>query len=150
MNTHDILGAMVSPVLVKGQPQLRMCYIRYLFSPSPLGPLLYTHGIARFFSCLGVDGLYENRSVFGPEEAGHSVPMAVAGAAGGEGEGGLEAVTTRRIVKARGYGGLAPGEALARALGVAIALGCISPRRLVISSTASGACHPGVCMAFGR
>lgn len=42
---------------------------------------------------------------------------------------GLEAVTTRRIVKARGYGGLAPGEALARALGVAIGLGCISPRR---------------------
>lgn len=42
---------------------------------------------------------------------------------------GLEAATTRRIVKARGYGGLAPGEALARALGVALALGCISPRR---------------------
>ncbi|CAM9863830.1 unnamed protein product [Ectocarpus sp. 6 AP-2014] len=64
------------------------------------------------------------RSVFGPEE--------------GEPEGGgeptgLEAVTTRRIVRARGYGGLAPGEALARALGVAIALGCISPRRMFLA-----------------
>ncbi|CAM9970012.1 unnamed protein product, partial [Ectocarpus fasciculatus] len=60
------------------------------------------------------------RSVFGPEEGQP---------AGGGEQSGLEAVTTRRIVRARGYGGLAPGEALARALGVAIALGCISPRR---------------------
>lgn len=96
----------------------------------------------------------ENRSVFGPEEGENSVAMAMgmAGAAGGQGkveEGasglgpglGLEAVTTRRIVKARGYGGLAPGEALARALGVAIGLGCISPRRLVVShSTAQHVC----------
>lgn len=72
--------------------------------------------------------------MFGPEDGGHSVAAARAGAAGGQGgvdeSGlGLEAVTTRRIVKARGYGGLAPGEALARALGVAIGLGCISPRR---------------------
>lgn len=44
-------------------------------------------------------------------------------------ETGLEATSTRRIVKARGYAGLAPGEALARALGVALALGCVSPRR---------------------
>ncbi|CAM9905700.1 unnamed protein product [Ectocarpus sp. 12 AP-2014] len=64
------------------------------------------------------------RSVFGPKE--------------GEPEGGgeptgLEAAATRRIVRARGYGGLAPGEALARALGVAIALGCISPRRMFLA-----------------
>lgn len=77
--------------------------------------------------------LIEHRSVFGPEEGDGSVTMSGAGSPGvqqaAEGGRGLEAVTTRRIVKARGYGGLAPGEALARALGVAIALGCISPRR---------------------
>lgn len=66
------------------------------------------------------------RTVFGPEEG-----EATAGA--GLKQMGLEAVTTRRIVKARGYGGLAPGEALARALGVALALGCISPRRLFLA-----------------
>ena len=67
-----------------------------------------------------------DRSVFGPEDGSEQQ------------QSGLEAVTTRRIVKARGYGGLAPGEALARALGVAIALGCISPRRSVRAS----ACLP--------
>eukprot|EP00752_Nemacystus_decipiens_P012696 g11248.t1 len=78
------------------------------------------------------------RSVFGSEEGDNSVPTSTTGAAGTQGdveEGrfGLEAATTRRIVKARGYGGLAPGEALARALGVAIGLGCISPRRMFLA-----------------
>ncbi|CAM9378091.1 unnamed protein product [Pylaiella littoralis] len=66
------------------------------------------------------------RSVFGPEDGEPRAGTA-------EKETGLEAVTTRRIVKARGYGGLAPGEALARALGVSLALGCISPRRMFLA-----------------
>lgn len=80
-----------------------------------------------------LSSLCGGRTVFGPEEG-----EATAGA--GLKQMGLEAVTTRRIVKARGYGGLAPGEALARALGVALALGCISPRRYL------PAC-PRVCLS---
>ncbi|CAM9726855.1 unnamed protein product [Scytosiphon promiscuus] len=71
---------------------------------------------------------FASRSVFGPEEGEPTTT-----AAGKAETLGLEAVTTRRIVRARGYGGLAPGEALARALGVAIALGCISPRRMYLA-----------------
>lgn len=64
--------------------------------------------------------MFSNRSVFGPEHGNKDLLLE---------ETGLEAAATRRIVRARGYGGLAPGEALARALGVALGLGCVSPRR---------------------
>lgn len=84
-----------------------------------------TLNFARSCLCASLT-VFDKRSVFGPEEGG--------GLSGTEQtERGLEAATTRRIVKARGYAGLAPGEALARALGHAIALGCISPRRYVLS-----------------
>lgn len=63
------------------------------------------------------------RSIFGPEDAERTEQSE---------EMGLEVSATQRIVKARGYGGLAPGEVLARAIGVALALGCLSPRRWVM------------------
>ncbi|CAM9472094.1 unnamed protein product, partial [Phaeothamnion confervicola] len=67
--------------------------------------------------------------LFGPE-ALEDVELLSAGGGEGGAQLGLDAAATARIIKARGVGGLAPGEVFARAFGMALALGCLSPRRV--------------------
>jgi pimeloyl-ACP methyl ester carboxylesterase len=42
----------------------------------------------------------------------------------------MESAAIKRIIAAKGFAGLAPGEVLSRALSSALSLGCISPRRV--------------------